>query len=181
MATDLTSLAVTLTLKLVAAVKKTIDLSTGDAPLNINEAMALAFGTAADQADQIWWDRRELGETASENLDLAGSLLNAFGVAVTFSKVKAIIVINRSDQNIGAFTATDAEITVGGAAATECMGPFDAAGDAIKVAAGGMFMVTRPDATGWAVVTGTGDILKVANNDAGDHALYDIVLIGVSA
>jgi len=182
MATDLTGLVVALGIDFSALVKKAIDLSTPEASLKFSEkALALAFGTGENQANQIWWDRRTLAGDASENLDLAGSLTNAFGGTVTFANVKAIIVLNRSDQAIGAHEATDAEISVGGAAANEFQGPFEAATDAIRVPAGGVLLITNPQADGWTVTATDNDLLKVLNKDADDEALYDIILIGESA
>ena len=183
MATDLTALIAKIAIAVTATAKKSLDLAVPQAGLEANKVFALAFGTGADQANQIWWDRRTLAKGADEgtNLDLAGTLSNAFGATITFANVKAILVFNRSDETLDEHTATDAEISVGGADANEFQGPFKAATDAIKVPAGGAFVALNPAADGWAVTVDTADILLVTNEDADDEALYDIVLIGESA
>jgi len=181
MATDITGLSFEVNLDLSAIVQKAIDLATPNVPLKIAEkVLALTFGTGVSKANQVWWDRRTLAKTASEELDLAGGQTNAFGGTVTFANVKAILVFNRSDKALGAHTATDAVISVGGAAANEFQGPFEAATDAIRVPAGGMMLITNPSAAGWTVTATDADLLKILNKDADDEALYDIVLVGES-
>jgi len=184
MATDLTALDLAIALSLAGSTQKGLDLSTPQDTLNLSKSLALAFGTGAGKADQVFHDRRILAGSGSEDLDLAGVLTNAYGGAVTFAKVKAIIVLNRSDETLTtpvAHTATDAEVAVGGAAANEFQGPFQAAGDAIGIPAGGIFVIACNDANGWAVTAGTGDLLKIENLDAVDEACFDIVVIGESA
>ena len=181
MATDLTALVASVSIAVNATAKKSIDLSVPEAVLDAGKKVSLAFGSGVGQADQVWWDRRSLAGAASEEIDLAGSLTNAFGATVTFANIKAIVVFNRSDQSLSGHTATDAEISVGGAAANEFQGPFKASGDAMKLPAGGAFVALDPAADGWTVTAGTGDKLKVLNEDGSDEALYDIIVIGESA
>jgi hypothetical protein len=61
------------------------DLDLGDArmPLNWASVLDLANGTGANQANQLFHDQRSLAAGASENLDLAGSLIDAFGRVIT--------------------------------------------------------------------------------------------------
>jgi len=179
MATDLTGLQARVSLGVTATPKKEIDLSTPKAPLNLSDVIQFAFGSDADQADQIWWGRRTIGPGATDTLDLAGSLTNAFGGSVTFDNIKAILIFNRSDTAIGAHTATDAAIQIGGAA-NEFTGPLSAAGT-FDVPAGGFAGFATPEADGWAVTPDTADELDVTNLDGVEEALYDIVIIGESA
>jgi hypothetical protein len=184
MATDLTGLTLTAAVSLSGAIQKALDLTTPQDSISVSKALAFAFGSGAAKADQIFHDRRTLAAGASEELDLAGPLVNPLGGTITFEKVKVIIVFNRSDEALGAHTATDAEVAVGGAAADEFLGPFQAAGDAIGIPAGGFFAVGCKNADGWAVVvdyTGNTDKLKVENLDGVDEALYDVILIGEAA
>lgn len=184
MATDLTGLTMTAAVSVSGAIEKALDLTVPQDSLSVSKALAFAFGTGAGKANQIFHDRRTLAGGASETLDLSGVLVNPLGGTVTFAKVKAIILLNRSDEALGAHTATDAEVALGGAAADEFVGPFQTAGDAIGVPAGGVFFIATRDAAGWAVVndyTGDADLIKVTNLDGVDQALYDIILIGESA
>lgn len=183
MATDLTALDLAIALSIAGSTQKGLDLSTPQDAINLSKSIAFAFGTGAGKGDQVFHDRRILAGGASEDLDLAGVLTNAYGATVTFAKVKAILIFNRSDETLTspvAHTATDAEIAVGGAAANEFQGPFQAAGDAIGIPAGGAFLIAGNWATGWAVTAGTGDLLKIENLDGSDEACYDIVIIGES-
>lgn len=183
MATDFTALTTSLGITLSGTAQKSTDLSTTTDPLTITESLALTFGTGAGKADQRWHDRRLLAASASENLDLAGSLINAFGGTVTFANVKIIFVRNVSDETTTspAHTATDAAIAVGAAASNVFQGPFQDTTDAVNIAAGGVFLVGRADTSGWTVTASSGDMLKVANLDGADEAMYDIVIIGESA
>jgi len=132
----------------------------------------VANGTSTDQADLIFRDQRSLALSTSENLDLAGSLTDAYGSTITFAKVKLIYVKAKSTNG--------GNIIVGGAAANTFVGPFADATDKVKVPAGGMYQVADAG-TGWTVTAGTGDILKVENDDAADAGVYDIIIIGTSA
>jgi len=136
-------------------------------------AWTIVNGTGANQADLMWHDQRTLGTSATENIDLAGSLSTPFGAAATFARIKGIIIY--------AATTNGALIQVGGAAANGFINWVASATDIIQVRAGGTFSLTAPDATAYAVTAGTGDILKITNTDGAASATYDIYLIGASA
>ncbi|RXF07850.1 hypothetical protein EG878_17160, partial [Enterococcus faecalis] len=129
---------------------------------------SLSNGTGANQANAPWADTRALSASSSENLDLAGGLTDAFGTALTFTKIKAVI-IEADDANAN-------DVVVGGAASNAWLAPF---GDALKVKPGGFIMLVAPDANGLAVTAGTGDILKVANGGSGTSVTYTVTLVGV--
>jgi len=129
----------------------------------------IAPGTSTGQANKMFSDERQIAAGSSENLDLAGGLSDPFGVALTFTKIKAIMVI--------ADAANDGLISIGGAASNAFVGPFADATDIVKLAAGEMLLITNLGA-GWTVTASTGDILKVANSGAAQGS-YKIVLIGV--
>ncbi len=133
----------------------------------------VANGTGANQADLVFRDQRTLALSTSENLDLAGSLTDAYGTTITFARIKMIYVKAASDNG--------GNIVVGGAAANTFVGFFANSSDKINLTAGQMLQVTAPDATGWAVTAGTADILKVENDDGSDTGTYDIVIVGASA
>jgi hypothetical protein len=132
----------------------------------------VADGTSANQMDLVWSDQRTLGAGASENLDLAGGLTDIYGNTLTFARIKFIYV--------SAATANGDYVQLGGGT-----NPFinwvANASDIVNVAPDGMFALTAPDATGYAVTAGTGDILKVTNADGAAGVTYDIVLAGASA
>lgn len=132
----------------------------------------LTPGTAAQKADKMLADQRTLAASATENLDLAGTLADPLGVTVTFAKVKAIYV--------RAAAANTNNVCVGGAASNAFVGPFADATDVVCVRPGGVLLVTAP-AGGWTVTASTGDLLKVANSGAGTGVTYDVIIIGTSA
>ncbi|MFJ3097353.1 hypothetical protein [Streptomyces hydrogenans] len=151
-----------------------LDLTTGSAPLTARAATTWQNGTGAGKADRMFSDRRQLLASATEDLDLAGVLLDAFGTAITWARIKGLY-IRAADANvnnviIGA-AATNAWATLLGATGTITLRP----GTAIGVTTG------AADATAYAVTAGTGDLLKVANSGAGSAVTYDVVIIGASA
>jgi len=146
------------------------DVNTAKNSIAINSLLQLLNGTGADQANQAFSDERTLAASTSESLDLAGSLTDAFGASITFTKIKAMLVI--ADEGNGD------NIEVGGAASNGFASFLGDASDVVLVPPGGMFLLTAPDANGFAVTASTGDLLKINNADSGAAGSYTIVLIG---
>lgn len=134
--------------------------------------ITLTPGTSSGNADRIFMDTRTLAASATENLDLAGGLVDPLGATLTFVTIKAIYV--------KASSANTNNVVVGGAGSNTLLGIFSDATDKILVKPGGVFMWVAP-ATGATVTTLTGDILLVANSSSGTSVTYDIVIIGTSA
>ena len=132
----------------------------------------LATGTGASQADLVFADTRTLAASATEDLDLAGSLVDALGNTLTFVKVKAIYIKAASGNT------NNVEVTP--AAANGFLGPFNAAADQVDIAPGGSMNLTAPVA-GWTVTAGTGDLITITNSAGTTGVTYDIVIIGTSA
>ncbi|MEU9606156.1 hypothetical protein [Streptomyces sp. NPDC048057] len=153
---------------------KAQDLTVVTDPLDFRRGVHLESGTAAGMADRVFHDRRTLAASATEDLDLAGVLTDAFGAAITFVKVKGLFVsaasANANNVVIGGATS-NAWSTLLGATGTITLRP----GATLGVMAG------ATDATAYAVTAGTADLLKVANSGAGTSVTYDLVLIGTSA
>jgi hypothetical protein len=179
MATDWTTMVSTLKASISITATKTlealknvvtdaIDMSWSDKP---------AFGSGSGQVNEAWQDVRTLAGAATEDLDLAGVLINGRGQTVTFAKIKAIFIKNTSDEQA---TATDAAMTIGNAAATQFLGPLGAAAHTITLEAGACLFVTAPGA-GWTVTAGSVDLFKILNADATDILQYEITLIGTAA
>lgn len=159
-----------LILKINSTLLNPLNLNTADDPVAKDYTQNLSNGTGANQASQQWHDQRTLAASASETLDLAGVLTNAFGQTVTFAKIKAMI--------IHAAPANTNDVLVGGAASNAWLGWVGDVTDIVKVKPGGTLIWVAPDVNGGAVVSGTGDILKVANSSSGTGIVYDIILIG---
>ena len=148
-----------------------IDFGSKTSKIQAAIAIALANGTAASQADMIFSDERTLAASATENLDLAGSLAGAFGATLTFAKVKAIMVI--------ADAGNTNDVVIGGAASNAFVGPFGANTHTVAVEPGGVFLIAHSGA-GWTVTAATGDLLKMTNSAGTTGVTYKIVIIGTS-
>ena len=165
--------------QLVAAAKAAISAAYsnsqefGSVAQDLKYAASHSFtdGTGANQAQKLFTDQRTLAASANESLDLSGVLTDVFGATLAFTKIKAILV-KAADGNTN-------DVVLGGAASNAWIGPFGASTHTVAVKPGGTVMFVAPDANGYAVTAGTGDLLKVANSAAGSAVTYDIVLVGV--
>lgn len=135
--------------------------------------LALANGTGADQANNMFADERVLAASASESLDLAGGISNALGAVLAFDAIKGILIV--------ADPTNTNNVVVGGAAANAFVGPFADATDKVVLGPGDAFLFTRRSAAGMVVTAGTGDLLQVANSGAGSAVTYRVILIGEAA
>lgn len=152
---------------------KTADLEIPSADLNWRRAVALDSGTGAGKADLRFTDTRTLTASSTEDLDLAGVLTDAFGVALTFVKIKGLF--------ISAAAANTNNVIVGAAASNAWAALLNATGTiTLRPGASLGVMAGAADATTYAVTAGTGDLLKVANSAGGTSVTYDIVIIGSS-
>lgn len=166
-------MALTANLKLHATGTQTnaLDLGTAKLPFSLVVERALTDGTAAAMADRVFTDTRTLAASGTENLDLAGTLTDAFGATLTFATIKAVI-IKAADGNTNSVQVTRP--------ASNGVALFMAAGDGIALAAGYCF-AWFGSGTGISVTAGTGDLLTVTNSAAGTSVSYSVVIIGTSA
>lgn len=167
------ALQTNLRVNLNATLTKVVALATSSCPVAVAEAHLMQTGTGANQADKMWQDNdRTLTASATEDLDLAGVLTDALGDALTFVKVKLVLLIaNAANVN---------NVHIGMAAANGVPGIWGAAGDYTVVKPGGVFLWFVPG-TGATVTAGTGDKVTIANSGGGSSVLFDIVIIGTSA
>lgn len=156
----------------VADLTSALDLAAGSVPLNYTKNFDLAPGVGVGQADRIWHDQRTLAASATEDLDLAGVLVDALGATFALARVRALIV---------AAAAGNVNNVVLGAAAANPWSTMLGAAGTVQVRPGGILAAIAPDAVGYAVTADTGDLLRVANGGAGSAVTYDIVIIGASA
>jgi hypothetical protein len=164
------ALKLSLTASVVGTLDGANDLAAVSAKINTEKVVKLTTGAGLNQASGTFADRRTLAAAASESLDLSGGLFDVFGVALNFTKIKAILLI--------ADPTNTNNVVLGGAAANGFTGPFGAADDTCSVPPGGVMHLVNPTANGWAVTPGTGDLLKVANSAGGSAVSYDIVIVG---
>src|SRR5512139_466082 len=148
-----------------------LDLGVATFPFVKALALALASGTGANQSDRVFTDTRTLTASATENLDLAGTLVDAFGATITFVTVKAVLIV------AAAGNTNNVQVT---RPASNGLPLFIAAGDGLEVKPNGAFAWFAPG-VGIAVTAGTGDLLALTNSAGGTSVVYDVIIIGTSA
>ncbi|MFJ6566227.1 hypothetical protein ACIQNU_02315 [Streptomyces sp. NPDC091292] len=167
-------LSSTLAISAFAELSQTAGLGTGRVPAGLSRAVTLASGTGAGKADRVYQARRTLAASATEDLDLAGVLLDAFGAAITFLRVKGLF--------ISAAVGNTNNVVVGGAASNTWTTLLNSTGTlTLRPGAAVGALAGQADATAYGVTASTGDLLKVANSGAGSSVSYDIVIVGASA
>ena len=159
---------VNVTLKIDSLLQSTLDLDTATDPLLVAFSTLFANGTGSGQASQQWHDTRTLTASATENLDLAGVLTNAFGTTLTFVKVKLVYVKAASGNT------NDVQVT---RPSSNGLVLFMAAGDGIALSPGAWMVYCSPT-TGVTVTASTGDILTITNSAGSTSVTYDVVIIG---
>lgn len=166
------SLSTTITARVQATLSTALDLTTATAPLDKRSLMTWTSGTLANQADRIWSDTRTLAASGTEDLDLAGTLVDALGATLTLVELRLVMVTAASGNTNNVVVSRPAANGV----------PlFSAASDAISVRPDGVFLWASPADGGVTVTPGTGDLLTITNSGAGSSVTYDIVIIGASA
>lgn len=148
-----------------------MDLGAAVLPFSLSTSLALTNGTGANQADRVFTDQRTLAASASESLDLAAVLVDAYGATITFATIKAVIV--------KAATGNTNDVLVG-RPATNGVLLVTAVSAQVPVKPGGVF-AWFCGGTGLAVTPSTADLLTITNSGAGTGVTYDVIVIGTSA
>ena len=152
---------------------KSLDLGDATFPIALTQAITLLNGTGAGQADMVFTDTRTLSASATEDLDLAASLVDAYGATMTFARIKVIIVTAASGNT------NNVNVT---RPASNGVPLFLAAGDGLAVRPGGVAVpLACSDATGVPVTAGTGDLLTFTNSAGSTSVTYTVIIIGASA
>ncbi len=142
----------------------------------IEKVQKLTNGTTANKADLIYVDERTVTTGANDDIDLAGSLSDAFGSTIAAAEIVAIMIINGPIS--GSANTTDLTLGAGANPFIGFLGATDTIG---PIKPGGVFMLAAGDAAGIGSVTaGTGDIFRVANS-SGASATYQIAIIARTA
>lgn len=149
-----------------------LDLQSRSAPVALAVSKALTNGTAANQANLVWSDQRTIAASGNDDLDLAGTLADAFGSTITFARIKTLIV-KASSANVN-------NVVVGGASSTFTTW-VTGTNPAVLVRPDGLLVLSASDATSYAVTATSADTLRITNGGAGTSVVYDIVVIGSSA
>jgi hypothetical protein len=168
------SLSSSVRLNVAANTTSALDLGTVSYPAALTASVALTSGTGAGQADKVFADTRTLAASGTEDLDLAGVLTDIFGTAITFARVKAL-VIKAAAGNTNLVQVTRP--------ASNGFPVFMAAGDGVALRPGETLALFAgvADATGHVVTAATGDLLTITNSAGTTGVTYDIMIIGCSA
>lgn len=138
----------------------------------MRKVLELASGVGANQADLLFADERTLAASATEDLDLAGVLADAFGATITAAEVVAIFIF--------AAEANTNNVVVGDA--TSPVPLFGGTNPTFAVKPGGFFCVGAPNAAGLLTVgAGSTDDLKITNSNSGTSVTYQIAILARSA
>lgn len=142
-------------------------------PVKKTFTWAVANGTGALQANELYAAERVLATGATDSLDFSGTLLDAFGDGFVLAKMKAFIIFNRASNSTNLVWQRPAGATG--------VPIFAAISDALApIVPGNFAMFIRNDATGIGVVAGTADIIEVVNS-AGASNTYDLIVLGTDA
>lgn len=165
------ALTSTLNFSISGSQTNALDLGTASHPFSLASNFSLASGTGANQADRAFSDTRTLGASATEDLDLAGVLTDAFGAVITFAKIKAIV--------IKAAAANTNNVNLSRPAGATGVPLFLAISDGLIIPPGYTFAWFGPG-TGITVTPTSGDLFTLTNSAGGTGVTYDVVIIGTS-
>lgn len=145
------------------------DLGTPGLRVTAEQLLNLIPGTdAVHKANIMFSDRRTLAASGTENLDLAGTLVDAFGATIAAAEIVLIY--------IAAAAANTNNVNLSVPASNGFVGPFLAASDGYSVKPGEFALFVSK--SGWPVVASTGDLITITNSAGSTAVTYDIVIVG---
>ena len=140
-------------------------------------AITVTSGAAEDQLDQLYAQKRNLGSSSNETLDLTDlTLLNGLNEGLNYAKINLIYVAIPKGQT------WTGDLLIGGAA-----NPFATwlSGTVPKIVMGPMstlfdsvFFLYRPDLAGYVVTAATADELKIDNTDSSNDVDFNLIIGG---
>lgn len=149
-----------------------LDLGTAVLPFSLSAVQDYTNGTATGQVDRVFTDTRTLTASATENLDLAGALVDAFGATLTFVTIKAVII------KAALANANDVLVSRG---ATNGVALFTAVSAGLAGLKPGGAFAWFAGGAGLAVTPATGDLIVITNSAGGTSVNYDVIILGTSA
>lgn len=136
--------------------------------MDLDFLKSLANGTGLDNASKAYYGSRSITASGTDVLNLTATLLDAFGAAISFTKIRGIF-IKPAAANAGTISM--------GAGTGPVVSILNSATDKINVAAGGFFMAVNPTAAGYTVTASTADKITITNNVA-SVVNYEILIVG---
>ncbi len=145
-------------------------LATAQSSIEQQLLLAMADGVGLDQADLVY-SEKDQSISGAVDKDLSGVLLDAFGAALTFVKVKALMIT-------AAVANTDTIIAFGKGAGG-FLGPLTVNTETLIIRPGGAIVIFAPDVTGYPVVNASTDILTF--DVGGGTQVFSWQVVGTSA
>lgn len=135
----------------------------------LEKSLVFTDGSGAGQVNKVWGRLgQSLAASSSDSWDLAGSLTDALGVTVVFTKLKLVYIF--------AYAANVNNVVIGND--TNHVPIFSAVTASQAILPGNLFLITNNTAAGWTVTASTGDIIKITNSAGGTAVVYDIAILG---
>jgi len=130
-------------------------------------------GTGQNQINKIYRERRCVTlSTTTDDIDLAGVLIDIYGDTISFTHIKEIVILNTA-------IVSGEDLLIGGAAANAWSQPFNGSATAKDdLWASGIWVRSAP-LSGIPVTAGSSDTLRITHNGSADDIDYDIVIKGV--
>jgi len=139
----------------------------------IEALIQLTDGVAANQANIAFADERTVASGATDSIDLAGVLTDAFGASIAAAELVAVMIINKPRAGSPVNTT---DLTIGGGT----NGIFVTAMPFV-LKPGAVLLLAAGDAAGIKTVTAaTADILTIVNS-AGAAAKFQIAILARNA
>ena len=159
-----------ISVRVSSKLSNSFDLDTVVSALDKTYSNSFTNGTGANQASARWSDTRSLLTATNEDLDFAGGVTGPLGAALTFTKIKMILIYALS-TNTGAIAVTRP--------AANGVPFLTTASDGFTLMPGGLFVLTNPSDAGIAVTAATGDLINIANATGATQS-YQIIVLGVA-
>jgi len=131
----------------------------------------LASGTAAGQADAVWYAPADaLAENAARRWTLTALPRSVFGgqITQTFAAIKALLLLHRAESG--------GVLVLGGDTETPWWGPLGAADQTLRLPPGAALLLSHPG-SGWTVNAQARNLRVKAE---GGPVNYDLALIGIA-
>jgi hypothetical protein len=131
----------------------------------------LEDGTASEQANFVWRDRRVVtSATTTDDIDLS-AITDTFGNAISALKIKELMIVNLS-------TTAGQNLTIGGAASGAISTLFAGSQTAQETVHAGGCTVKSSPISGFTLIPGSEDTLRITHAGAAGDIEYDIVVKG---
>lgn len=144
----------------------------GSKSAKITKALLLPFldGTGLGQANKIYADDISVVQSVNTDIDLSGTLVDQFGVALLFTAIKGLLVV--------AGSANPGNLTVGNVT-NGITSPFGAATHSQLVTPGGWYGNFTPSVAGYAITAGTVDLLRIASAATVGTYTFSVYVLGI--